>query len=265
MEEINQFLEKKYQESIKNDNKMYVVTSFPKSASSYLNNLLTTLFECKKAIYCSIRRANNQDLYLPNMIESKLSTSTLARHHFIGTLNNMELLNKFNLDPIVLVRNIYDVVPSWRDDFVKDLPENEDDSTGHMGIGYVTKEFLSFEHEKQMDFIIDMQVPWLIKFYASWYRLIQQNKINGLMISYENLTLNAKDTLKSISKFYKEEFSDEVYDNIIDKVSEMKASNNFNVGIKGRGPKELTPKQIEKIKKLCSYYSDVDFSLIGIN
>lgn len=264
MSSINENLDNKYLESIKNDNKMYVVTSFPKSASSYLNNLLTTLLKCEKSIYCSMRRANNQDLYLPNMIDSKLKGDTLARHHFIGTLNNVEYLKKFNLNPIVLVRNIYDVVPSWRDDFVKDLPDNNDDTTGHMGIGYVTKEFLTFDHEKQMDFIIDMQLPWIIKFYASWYRIINQNTLNGLMIRYEDLTKNTNETLKKITNFYKIYFEESEYEDVINNVNKMKAANNFNVGLKGRGPKELTEKQMQKIKALTNYYSDVDFSFIGI-
>ena len=243
-------------------NNVVIISAFPKSGSSYLNNLCATLFDYNKDIACFIRKSNEQDLYLPKIEELLLLNGTVVRHHFRATHNNIQIIEENNLKNIVLVRNIYDVLVSWKDDFLKGLPKQNTCIGGFGGIGYVSKSFLELSNQKQNEYLIDILAPWLIQYYASWYNYAQNNS-NILILTYEDLVENTSSNLKNIGSFHEKDFSQDYIDNVINKVSLQLESNNFNVGKQGRG-NILSKDLIEKTKKFKLYYPEVDFSLIGL-
>ncbi|GAB4284895.1 MAG: hypothetical protein Kow0068_10100 [Marinilabiliales bacterium] len=66
-----------------------------------------------RVVYQFLR--NEQDIYLPAMIDAVLFKNFITQQHTRATQPNLKILNDYKIRPIILVRNIFDVVISLRD------------------------------------------------------------------------------------------------------------------------------------------------------
>lgn len=245
------------------ENAFYVINSLPKCASSYLFNLLEKVLVCKKR-YLSNQdfRTNEQDLYLPSLLDACHDIS-LSRHHFRATDQNIEYIERFNIKPIILVRNIFDIVVSFRDNQVNGIREKEEIEYSYSILGYFDESYLELDEEEQYDYIIDTCAPWLFNFVASWVNA-ESRGMRLLWLEYSELIENPVSVLLKISDYYNLSLDTEVLEGAVNESSGQNILNNFNRGVVGRGKKNLTRSQIDRIYKLSSYYSTQDLSLLGI-
>ena len=120
----------------------FLINAMPKSGSTYLYNLLTKLLGVKKLhLKNQWYRATEQDLYIPALLDARIR-ETLSRHHFKATDLNIDLMIKFDIKPIILVRNIFDVIVSFKDNLEKGLKETGNCPWGYTHTGYVNESFL---------------------------------------------------------------------------------------------------------------------------
>ena len=241
----------------------YLINALPHSGSSYLYNLLTKLTKALKLDLKNRRyRATEQDLYIPALLDARIRT-TLTRHHFKATDQNVDLMRIFKIKPIILVRNIFDLVPSFRDIQEKVLNETESTPWGSTFTGYVNESFLELDKEKQYDYLIDICLPWFFSFYLSWY-CVNKAGFEVMWLTYEQLIDDPEGTLREICSYYDLEYTNEEIAYSIEFAKDERKLNNFNVGIKGRGETELSREQKEKIKRFTRHYPSIDFANIGL-
>ena len=230
------------------------ITSFPKGGSTYLRKLLLKLTEYK---YCSLTYKSNdneREAYLPKIIDN-YNHKVLTQQHSRATSPIIEIFNGFEIKPIILTRNIFDVVISLRDHLYNEGPS--------IPMCYLNKKFYEFEETVQYDLIIDLAVPWYFNFYVSWYdATIANKKVEGIWVTYEELISNKEGILNKILKFYDIEKSKNEITQAIEDVK--KASTRLNKGVVGRGENKLTDAQKEKIKSYKQFYPWVDFTRMGI-
>ena len=106
------------EESLKKSARAYppsiLIACMPRSGSTYLSNLLAAVtgYPRHPLVYTFYR--NEQDLYLPALMKA-LTIPTVTQQHLRATGPTLELIDIFNLRPIVLVRNLFDVVVSYFD------------------------------------------------------------------------------------------------------------------------------------------------------
>lgn len=234
------------------------ITSFPKSASHFLEKLLQRItgFEMASFIYKGCAGMNDE-LYLPEMIDS-LMKNCIVKHHTSAVQTNLELIKTLNVRPMILTRNIFDCVPSLVDYSIKE-------------IDYVRKNpafdsFFELSRTEQHSYAIDYGIVFNILFYATWYHATKLNtEVDALWLDYKDVTKDTFNTLKRIFAFYNLQYSDE---QILDTIHYFEAKKdsktiNYNIGVEGRGH-QLTPEQQERIIHFASYWPEVDFSPIGI-
>ena len=160
-----------------------------------------------------------------------------------------ELLQQYNVKPIVLVRNIYDCIVS-----IADHHRNE----GITPFAVINEEHIKLADEQLYRVIADLIAPWYINFYVGW----KMSSIEPLIVKYEDMIDNPENYFKKIF--------DAVDINITSKdltefIGEAQSKHTrFNKGIKGRG-RSLPPEVKKHIKRLASHYPSVDFSDIGIS
>lgn len=116
-----------------------------------------------------------------------------------------------------------------------------------------------------LDYIIDFDLPWCIKFLDSW--LSSPQVINNAIpvVKYEELVGNPILTIRKLLTFAQ---IDNITDNEIESALKMILKHpeheiiKFNKGVIGRGRKILAKKHIAEIVKYMDYYPKTCFSLV---
>jgi len=260
---INRMLESLSMDLKDNDlSPYYLINALPKCGSSYLYNLLSYVLDVKKTFISNPSfRTNEQDLYLPSLLDA-YTVSTLSRQHFRATDQNIEYLKRFSITPVMLVRNIFDIVVSWRDNQVNGIILQNEPMYSYSVLGYYDKSFLEKSKEQQYSYIIHTTLPWIFNYLASWFSA-EKNGISVMWCQYERLVAEPKDVLLKILEYFNYQKDESMIDVAIDTVSSDKKGNNFNKGVVGRGVSELSPEHVADIRYLASLY-EYNFSMVGL-
>lgn len=155
---------------------------------------------------------------------------------------------------ILQFRNIFDTIISVNDHF------------NSQGVGataaYLNQEYWdSYDPEKRLWFLVDLVTPWFINFYISWYTSPYFSNGKAKIITYEELNQAKEDTVRTILEFIEEEKTDEEIKAAFGTAEEQFTRK--NTAIIGRG-KELPSEMRGRIISYTRFYSDIDFSLIGL-
>jgi hypothetical protein len=241
----------------------YLVNGLPKSGSSYLYNLMEKLTGAEKIFLSNPDfRTAEQDLYLPSLIDAA-NIRSLSRQHFRANDQNVAYLRKLSISPVILVRNIFDIVVSFRDTLVEGIPKLCQPYYSYSVLGYFDHEYLKLDRQAQYDFIIKTCASWCLNFVASWANA-ERNGVPVLWVKYEDLVAEPVSTLSRIARLYDLNASEEDVARCINDARGENRANNFNRGIAGRGASELTASQKREIADCAGLYRRVDFSCLGL-
>lgn len=236
--------------------KFLFIACMPKSGSTFLTNTLSELTGFRKTNLTYAFERNDQNLYLPKLVDCA-HLNTVTHQHIRATDSNLMLMQKFALRPVILTRNIFDVVVSIRDHF-----HNE---SYKFPTAYCDKKFFELDQKTQFDFIIDLALPWYFNFYVSWYKAAKSNLVETLWLTYDEAVINWEKTLLKTISFYKiSKTKEEIQTALNRNLNKKNSQNRINKGIVGRGKKTLTLTQQNKIISYARFYPDVEFSPIGI-
>jgi len=199
-----------------------LVTCFQKSGSTYLARLLREITGFCRARLCQFYGNNEQDI-CQFRIKKFYRVNSVTQQHIKGTDNNIALMKKHYFKPVVLTRNILDVLMSLHDHI-----EIEDHRSP---TGYVHKEYFEMNKEEKLMYLIRIHLPWYFNFFISWQEASQTMDV--LWISYEELFSNQCKTVQKILDFYGISAST---NQIKSAISAIKTKNTrLNVGKSGRG------------------------------
>lgn len=129
-----------------------ILACMPKSGSTYISRLLMEATELPEADLANVSDWGEQYLS-SNRLKQKVGSGPglVCQIHLRASPSASRLIAKFNLTPIILVRNIYDVVPSIADHW-----QNEK----AIGFGsYAMQTFAASDREVLYDFIIANWLP----------------------------------------------------------------------------------------------------------
>jgi len=196
----------------------------PESGSTYLRTILSEITGFPRMSAVQFYGHNEQDIF-ELVLRHMKQFNSVTQQHVKGTDNNIMLMKKYNIKPVITLRNIFDVVLS-----VYDHIERED----HRGpSGYIHKEYFRMSKEEKLDYLIRIHFPWFFSFYMSWREASE--KMDVLWTSYEELFSDQIGTISRVLSFYSLPVC---HDKIESAMSVMRDRNTrFNVGISGRGEK----------------------------
>lgn len=228
------------------------ISAFPKSGSSFILLVIINLLKYSRGqlIYSFLRE---QDLYEP-FLKAHSKKNIISKHHTLATDPNVKLFKKYNIEPIILTRNLPDTVISLRDHISESL------QWPHF---IVPQDFNTWKDEVQFDFLIDLAIPWYIFFYVSWKKTQKQELLKVKFFNYEIFHKNKAETILEITNYWGYEYTLADIIESMDEVSKMSTKENrVNKGVMNRGAEYLSKSQVERIIALTKHYPDIDFSSI---
>ena len=235
------------------------VACFPKSGSTFLVKSIMHLTGFDYHLFINAFGKNEHDVYEPQLL-SKWHQNTVTHQHCRATDNNVRLLLKYRIKPIVLVRNIFDCIVSMRDHLVR---ENLD-----WPMAWVPREFLDYDDVKQYDFVIDFFSPWYFNFFSSWEAFSKQREsIEVKWLLYEEFIENGEESIMRVLKHsgLQQNYSSEEIQLAMKSASgQGPEKSRLNKGITGRGMEILSPTQVNRIRDLAKFYRSTDFTKIGL-
>lgn len=172
----------------------------------------------------------------------------VAQHHVKHTFETQKLLERYQIVPVCLVRNIFDIIVSLRDHVVNDSPLT--------AAAYIDESMIAWEPERMYEFLVDLAVPWYVHFYVSWARVEQK-----VLLTYESLIDDPHRELRRILKHGRLPWNDDAIAAALDVAADGNVRK--NVGRTGRG-QVIEPHLRARVGKIRRYYPDVDFAPIGI-
>ena len=232
-----------------------IIACMPKSASSFLQNVIAEISGYSTIPICGEQGRNEQDINLSELANNAFKN--IVNHlHVRGSNNNIKLMNFAKIRPTVLVRNIFDVTVSMRDHIAK--------NSLIWPMTYYDTSFYELDKSDQYDMVIDLSIPWFVSFYVSWYKAMERNEIPAYWLSYEDIMNDKGGAIEALCRYYKIETCSRNIEAAITTIEGDRRLSNFNVGKKGRGSRELSEGQKQRILKLFRYYPEIDFSRIGV-
>lgn len=229
------------------------IACVPKSASTFLKNVLVGLTGFKDLFAVYAAGQNEHELYLPSIVEYA-DRNTVTQQHCRASEANVQMMQAFDIRPVVLVRNIFDAVASLLDFYRQGAYFNS----------YFRADFLSLDQTTQIDLLIDNVVPWYLQFVASWDLVEKEKRLDIFWLSYEDFTRNKVESIEKLLEFYGFGVSAANTERMIQIGEADLRRSRFNKGVSGRGKIILTDAQNERILDLKKYYPSTDFRRIGL-
>lgn len=256
MSTMEYILEQKKQYSKKGNH--IIIAAAPKSGSTYLAKLMVELTGYPTLSFVRMGKRSEQDFYEPFMLDW-YERNVVVKQHCMGHEANIDLLRKYQEKPVILSRNLFDMIISRRDHIYRD------EYSFVFPTGYIDQNFYHLCEEEQLNQLIEIIGPWYINFYVNWYHSVQNNAVESLWLTYEELLADKVGTLKRICDFYGLDKSIESIESAVAFTDGKKEETRFNQGVSGRGNALLTDAQKSRLQQLTRFYPDVDFSRLGLS
>ncbi len=229
------------------------IACVPKSASTFLKNLLVNLTGYRDLFAVYAAGQNEHELYLPTLRESA-PLDTVTQQHCRASDANVHLMQAFGIRPVVLVRNVFDSVMSQLDFYNKGAFYNS----------YFRADYQALDEETKIDLLIDNIIPWYFQFVASWDLVEKQKRLEINWLSYEDFIGDKPSSIQNVLNFYGLGASQQTVEQKIKETESEGRRIRFNKGVAGRGKSGLNDRQKEQIHRLARYYPTTDFSRIGL-
>lgn len=222
----------------------------PKSGNTFLSEAIARLPGFKRVYLVPDHDRREQELSRSiTAWWAEQDTNWVAPQHTRMSLVTAKLLSEFNIRPIFLVRNLFDVVPSL-------LDHHRKEGTIYP-MAYAPDEIVDWSFDRAAMFVAKMVMPWYFNFYVSW-----QSYSDKLMVRYEDFIATPERTLSRIADFAGFEASEEEIGFAL--VSGAQASPRRNTVVGGRGG-SLPPEVRQVIEDMATFYPEVDFSPVGLS
>lgn len=229
-----------------------LVASFPKAASTYLNNLLVEATGFRSYLLNTAGYDNERNID-PASIPMFMSLDTVSQEHMRATRPNRAWLQRMQIRPVVLVRNIFDALVSALD-FV--MQGHVVGPNAHLPPG-----FQQWSSSDQLWFMARMAAPWYLNFFASWQDA--QHDLPTIWITYEDVTQHGVQTIARIARHTGVPIDSARAEHAI-ATADLQLSR-FNCGRSGRGTQTFSQAQrqcvCDQAAAFCGVY---DFSMIGL-
>ena len=229
----------------------------PRTGSTFLTEALCELTGFKRVELTDAFVENEQELDVPRLLDA-YSYGSVTQQHVCANARTVALMRDFGIRPVVLVRNLYDVVVSIRDFLLTE-------GCGKWPTFFTTDErFRRLDEAQQYEQIVELGLPWYFDFFVSWSDVAGGGALETLWLTYEDAKADWQGTLRRIADFYGLTADAAAIETAVERVETRASSLRLNKGVAGRGASALDPLLRARVEGYARFYPDVDFSALGL-
>lgn len=184
--------------------KRILVASAPKTGSTFITGALERTYNLSR-VSLTLLSARSYGHYqfggglrdhdvdeLALITTAYAQNGYVAHHHMIGSPYLGKQVQLYGITPVVTRRNLFDTFVSFDDHIMKLRGTGVDIPYLHFGF---PEAWYDMEFEDRMDFLLDFQLGWYSRYYASWRLTQQEGYADPLWIDYEKDILGPKQAL----------------------------------------------------------------------
>jgi len=217
-----------------------LLACMPKSGSTFLSTVLASYPKFKQVNLIPSHGHLDQELS-----ELRLSRfnhlSYAAQVHVRNSAWTQHLIDKYNLTPVVLVRNLADTVISIRDHLRRESTV--------LPMAFFQEAHAKLPDAELEECIVNLAMPWYLNFYLGWK---QCKKLP--IVFYDDVLENPETVVASILDAVGVNPDRKDIQGALD-IARHKETR-LNVGVGGRG-KKLAPKAAEALNRLLDWYPEM--------
>ncbi len=232
-----------------------LIACIQKTGSTFLQTAMMMIADCAGP-KLGLSYANEENTMHPETVVSLAATNFVAQEHCRATPQNLAIAQGFDMNVVVLTRNIFDSLVSLRDMLAGDT---------HGSVAALFQDDMKdMDEETQLDAVITRWAHWQLDFYTSWVRAERDGLIACQFWSYEDIMYDKVAAVQEICRQAGIKASPEHIRACVETVDGNKELSRKNVGISGRGRKLMNERQISSIQVMTRFYPDIDFTPLGL-
>ena len=190
--------------------------------------------------------------YLPAFIASFLDAGrppVVAHIHMQALPANRHFVDMFGLKPVIMLRDIPDMLASYWDMLEKDPVARAD------GLNcLIPRDFVSMSRDEKADFMIDIVAPWYASYFATWKDYAEAAPETVCVLRYADFIAEPAAVLHRALTHSGFSVPRMKCDAAVEKVWGERDGFRFNKGVAGRGRDYFSPAHLERLTRMLSVY-----------
>jgi hypothetical protein len=194
--------------------------------------------------------------YLPAFIAGFLDTTkppVVAHIHMQALPANRNFVDMFGLKPVIMLRDIPDMLASYWDMLETDPIARAD------GLNcLIPSDFVTLPRDEKADFMISVVAPWYASYFATWKDYAAAQPETVCVLRYADLSTDPAGLLHRALKHAGFVVPRAKCDAAIEKVWGERTNFRFNKGVGGRGREYFSPEHRERLARMLSVYKQLE-------
>lgn len=228
----------------------------PKAAGTFLREASVNAVDGDLARVVYAQGGRDAQPYLPSFImyhHGGVCPGPLVTHvHMQALPANRRFVEALNLRPVVMIRNIPDMLASYWD-----MLESEEAARRDGLNCLIPPNFPSLSQEQKADFLVDILGPWYASYYATWLDYAREDADRVCVLSYADFQDDPAATLGAILLHSRLPRSEPECRDAIEAAWSERQNLRFNRGEEGRGLRYFDVDHLERLGRMLSHYPSI--------
>lgn len=224
----------------------------PKAAGTFFRQV--TMHAINGALYRASHAQGGRDgtPYLPNFLAYYLDKDLpeiVVHTHMQAFTANRELLSAFGIRPVIMLRNIPDMLASFWD-----MLETDPVARAQCLNCVVPDSFVELSHAQKAHFILDVIAPWYASYFASWKSFVDEAAEQVCVLRYQDFCRSPENSIQMALAHAGFAVSRDACTEALGKVWPRRNDFRYNKGTVGRAKSYFDARQLAEIARKLSHY-----------
>lgn len=189
---------------------------------------------------------------LPTFLTIYLDPETppvVSHIHMQALPANRNFVAMFGLKPVIMLRNVADMLASYWDMLDRDPVARAD------GLNcLIPRDFPELSNDAKADFMIDIVAPWYASYFATWKDFVDRAPATVRVLRYADFVASPAEALHAALMHAGFVVSRAKCEKALAAVWEERGSHRFNKGESGRGAAYFSHEHRARLKRMLSHY-----------
>ncbi|MGA7711427.1 MAG: hypothetical protein WCA81_05960 [Rhizomicrobium sp.] len=228
----------------------------PKAAGTYFRQAAIYAVDGQLVRIAHAQGGRDGTPYLPTVLVCCLDSDapdTITHIHMQALAANRHFIEAFGLKPIIMNRSIPDMLASFWDMLELDPTARAE------GLNcQIPDNFIEQSRAQKADFMVDVIAPWYASYYATWKSFVDDAPETICVLHYKDFCADPTTSLHAALAHAGFFISRAKCSASLDRVWRERSIYRYHKGKQGRGKEYFSSLHVEKLRRLLSYYPQLE-------